>query len=202
MRIVKNIQEKSGEFALWQRFRAGEESALEQLMLDNFQLLFRYGTKYSRNDAYIKDCIQDLFLELWNRKQFLSEDISIKPYLMASLRRRLHRGLSSQKWISPDAVDLDNSCFEVEFSVEDSLIREETTQAIAYEIKAHLDQLPKRQKEVVYLKFYEDLSRDEIAQVMGIHAQSVSNLLQAAFKQLKIGWKIELFLLFLLGILY
>lgn len=202
MGIPKNIQEKSSESLLWQRFRSGEEAALEELMLKNFQLLFRYGTKYSRNDAYIKDCIQDLFLELWSRRQFLSENIAIKPYLMASLRRRMHRGLSAQKWISPDAIDLDNSCFEVEFSVEDSLIREETTQAIAHEIKMHLEQLPKRQKEVVYLKFFEDLSRDEIAEVMGIHSQSVSNLLQAAFKQMKVGWKIEFFVFFVISILY
>jgi RNA polymerase sigma factor (sigma-70 family) len=200
MRSLKNIPEEANESNLWHRFRQGEELALEQLMIQNFQVLYRYGTKFSRDDAFIKDCIQDLFLDLWDRREFLGETITVKAYLMASLRRRLHRGGLSKRWVFDDSLDSEHLPFTAEFSVEDSFIREETTQAIAYEIKAHLDQLPKRQKEVVYLKFFEELDREEIAGIMGINHQSVSNLLQAAFKHLKAAWKAEFFIFILLTI--
>lgn len=182
---------------LWQRFRMGETAALEQLMIRSFTLLYRYGTKFTNDQAFIKDCIQDLFLDLWLRRENLSEAVAVKAYLLASLRRRLHRGLIGQKWISGNSIDVDTLHFEIEFSIEESLIREELTRELASEIKACLDLLPKRQKEVVYLKFYENLSREEIAQVMGVNPQSVSNLLQAAYTCLRANWKAEHFMLFL-----
>ena len=109
------------------------------------------------------------------------------------LRRRLHRDSIKKQKFTTDF--LDETPFYAEFSVEESFIHEETTRNLAYEIKNHLDKLPKRQKEVVYLRFFENMTRDEIAQVMGITNQSVSNLLQTAFKQLKENWKTEFFTL-------
>jgi RNA polymerase sigma factor (sigma-70 family) len=45
--------------------------------------------------------------------------------------------------------------------------------------------LPKRQKEIIYLKFFENLGREEIADIMQISPQAVSNLLQKALKNLR-----------------
>jgi RNA polymerase sigma factor (sigma-70 family) len=191
------MQDEQNGLDLWQRFQIGDTAALEQLMVQNFTLLFRYGTKFSSDYNFIKDCVQDLFLDLWSRREHLSEAVAVKAYLMASLRRRLHRGMISQKWLADNAVNIDTLHFEIEFSIEESLILEESTQELASEIKVCLEQLPKRQKEVVYLKFYENLSREEIAEVMGVNPQSVSNLLQAAYKYLKANWKAEHYMLFL-----
>jgi hypothetical protein len=76
---------------LWQDFLAGEVSAFEKLMSDNFRLLFRYGSKFSKDRELVKDSIQDLFMILWEKRDNLSSDAAVKPYLMASLRRLMHR---------------------------------------------------------------------------------------------------------------
>lgn len=196
--MLQDKPDTLGETALWQRFRQGDEAAFTYLMSKNFQLLYRYGLKYSPEEDFIQDCIQELFIELWERRQSLSEVITIKAYLMACLRRRMHRESLSKKWQTSDLSDIEQWPFDVEFSVEDSLIRQETTRELAQEIKAQLDQLPKRQKEVVYLRFFEDMSREEIAKVMDINPQSVSNLLQAAFKYIKSNWKVDFFVFFIL----
>ncbi|MDJ1494042.1 sigma-70 family RNA polymerase sigma factor [Cytophagaceae bacterium DM2B3-1] len=201
MKMPKDILEKINDTELWDCFRRGDEGALEQLMKMHFRKLFHYGTKFSKDGAFVKDCIQDLFLDLWNRRQFLSEVQTVKAYLMAALRRRLHRGMTKKGYFVTEEITSD-VFFEVEFSVEDSLIQEETTQLLAHEIKNYLDQLPKRQKEVIYLRFFEGLTREEIAEIMGINLQSVSNLLQSAFKHLKENWKTELFLFVLLSIIH
>jgi RNA polymerase sigma factor (sigma-70 family) len=196
--MLQDKPDTLGETALWQRFRAGDEAAFTYLISKNFQLLYRYGLKYSPEEAFIKDCIQELFIDLWERRQSLSEVITIKAYLMASLRRRLHRESLSKKRQTSELTDIEQVPFDVEFSVEDSLIRQETTRELAHGIKAQLEQLPKRQKEVVYLRFFEDMSREEIAKVMDINPQSVSNLLQAAFKYIKSNWKVDFFIFFIL----
>lgn len=84
--------------------------------------------------------------------------------------------------------------FQIEFSVEEQFIENEAVSRRAEQLKKLLNTLPARQKEVVYLRFFQELSRDEIAGVMTITPQTVSNLLQLAFKQLRNCRGIELLL--------
>lgn len=82
--------------------------------------------------------------------------------------------------------------FEIEFSIEEKFIQNESTLALTLKIKYAIEMLPKRQKEVIYLKFFQELEREQIAKIMDIAPQTVSNLLQMAVKQLKKRWITDL----------
>lgn len=187
---------------LWQDFLAGEVRAFEKLMSDNFRLLFRYGSKFSRDRELVKDSIQDLFLILWEKRDNLNPDAAVKPYLMASLRRLMHRQVSSRTWVGGEALQEEDDYFEIEFSVEDDYIRNEATHSRAHHLQKLINALPRRQKEVVYLKFFQELSREQIAEVMAVSPQTVSNLLQIAIRHLKTHWKAEFLIFFLLHFLF
>jgi RNA polymerase sigma factor (sigma-70 family) len=187
---------------LWQDFLAGEVSAFEKLMSDNFRLLFRYGSKFSKDRELVKDSIQDLFMILWEKRDNLSSDAAVKPYLMASLRRLMHRQVSSRTWVGGEALQDEDDYFEIEFSVEDDYIRNEATNTRTHQLQKLLNALPRRQKEVVYLKFFQELGREQIAEVMAVSPQTVSNLLQIAIRHLKTHWKVEFLLFFLLNFLF
>ncbi|GGH39767.1 RNA polymerase sigma factor [Dyadobacter endophyticus] len=187
---------------LWQDFLAGEVRAFEKLMSDNFRLLFRYGSKFSKDRELVKDSIQDLFMILWEKRDNLSPDAAVKPYLMASLRRLMHRQVSSRTWVGGEALQDEDDYFEIEFSVEDDYIRNEATNTRTLQLQKLLNALPRRQKEVVYLKFFQELSRDQIAEVMAVSPQTVSNLLQIAIRHLKAHWKAEFLIFFLLHFLF
>lgn len=79
----------------------------------------------------------------------------------------------------------DNYCFDVEFSIEHHLIREQTLRETANRFSEVLNKLPKRQKEIIYLRFYQDLEIPEIVEVMEINAQSVYNLIHKALSNLR-----------------
>lgn len=135
--------------------------AFEELMKTHFAVLFHYGTKFSKDKEFIKDFIQDLFLQLWESGQILSDNVMVKPYLMASLRRRIHRATLP---IHFSEVLLESKdIFEIEFSIEEKFIQNESTIVLTQKVKQALEMLPKRQKEVIYLKFYRELKRDQIA---------------------------------------
>ena len=187
---------------LWQDFLAGEVRAFEKLMSDNFRLLFRYGSKFSKDRELVKDSIQDLFLVLWEKRDNLNPDAAVKPYLMASLRRLMHRQVSSRTWVGGEALQEEDDYFEIEFSVEDDYIRNEATHSRTHHLQQLINALPRRQKEVVYLKFFQELSREQIAEVMGVSPQTVSNLLQIAIRHLKTHWKAEFLIFFLLHFLF
>lgn len=176
--------------ACWHRLLRGDVTALEDLMEAHSRLLFRYGRKFSTDADLVKDCIQDLYLDLWERRDHLRPDVRVKPYLMVALRRRIHR--QAQRQASLDGTPEPDLLPLVDFSVEEKYIEDEATLTRAQALHALLKSLPTRQKEAVYLRFFEDLDREEIAQTMGVAPQSVSNLLQEALRKLRAQWRIDL----------
>ncbi|MCF0043526.1 RNA polymerase sigma factor [Dyadobacter fanqingshengii] len=194
--FTSNIHQQEEEIALWREMLKGDIACFEKLIDVTYDLLFQYGSKFSHDREMIKDCIQDVFLEVWEKKDSLNHNIPPKAYLLASLRRRLHRMIQKNRMLFLDHL-LPDEGFDIAFNAEHQFIQLEYDQQMASRITHMLNGLPKRQKEAIYLKFFEDMDRDEIAAIMDIHPQSVSNLLQTAFKFLKSQWRsvVSLFLL-------
>ncbi|HWV29369.1 MAG TPA: sigma-70 family RNA polymerase sigma factor [Dyadobacter sp.] len=177
------------EQKLWREMLAGDVTAFEHLIDRTYDLLFNYGTKFNSDRELIKDCIQDVFLGVWEKKDALNAEIPPKPYLLASLRRRLHRLASRLRMDCTDYYNESDIVFDLEFNAEYQLIESENDRQLASRMTEMLNELPKRQKEAVFLRFYNDMEREQIALVMDIQPQSVSNLLQEAFKFIKSHWK-------------
>ena len=174
---------------LWQQLKNGSELALGKLIKKYFNLLQNYGYKFIRNEDFVKDCVQEVFVEIWSRRQNISQPDSVRAYLLSSVRKRILRESVRQKINGDDEIiNIENDLKFAEFSPELVMIEQENTQETIQKVAILLNSLPKRQREVIYLRFYQNLERDEIAQIMGVNAQSVSNLLQAAFKTIRENW--------------
>lgn len=174
---------------LWHQLKNGSELALGKLIKKYFNLLQNYGYKFIRNEDFVKDCVQEVFVEIWSRRQNISQPDSVRAYLLSSVRKKILRESVRQKINGEnEIINIENDLKFAEFSPELVIIEQENTQETIQKVAVLLNLLPKRQREVVYLRFYQNLERDEIAQIMGVNAQSVSNLLQAAFKTIRENW--------------
>lgn len=92
---------------LWDRFVEGELDAWEQIFNQYYEDLYGYGIKFSSQRELTKDCIHELFVKLWERKEHLANVDSIKAYLLASLRRSLHKKLKKQrKYYSENTIKM------------------------------------------------------------------------------------------------
>ena len=174
---------------LWCLALQGDKNSFQKLLECTYDLMFQYGQKFNHDSELFKDAIQDVFLEILEKRTSINSNIPPKPYLLASLRRRLHRLGQRQRWLFSGEPVAEVMEFDVEFSAEHYFIQSEKTRDMAEQMATLMQELPKRQKEVIYLRFFQDLDRDEIAYMMDIQPQSVSNLLQTAFKWLKTQWK-------------
>lgn len=170
---------------LWYNFRMGDEYSYTSLMEIFTNPMFRYGTRFVENDDFVKDCIQDVFFELWNRREKIRQAESVKAYLFKALRMRIFREKS--KWKLTESLD-ENYEFIIEFDVEANIIKQELSEEICSKLRKILDSLPKRQKEILYLRFYEGMDQDKIAEVMDINRQSVYNLLHESILRLRKYW--------------
>jgi len=190
--MFKQDGAKISDQFLWESYRSGDPAAYTMLIKNYFNPLFRYGIRFIDDDDFVKDCIQDVFLSLWNSRANIGPAASVKSYLFKALRMRIFREKS--KWGVAEVLD-ENYTFMIEFNIENKLIEEQSSEETRLKIINALNLLPKRQKEVLYLRFYESLDHDRIAQVMGVNKQSVYNLLHDAIGHLRKVWFQEVILL-------
>jgi RNA polymerase sigma-70 factor (ECF subfamily) len=174
---VFSDMEKNFDSEIWNRFRRGEEKAFTYIF-DTYHLqLFEYGQRFTTDTELIGDSIQDLYFELASKKDRLSSTDNILFYLLKSVRQKIFDSLKRNR-IAEKHLDQ----FRLEYSVEaDSFERELKLDRIAQA----LNQLPARQKETIYLKFYKNMSNAQVAEIMQTNYQSVGNNVQKAIHRLR-----------------
>jgi RNA polymerase sigma factor (sigma-70 family) len=172
---------------LWEQFKCGDRAAFELLIRQHYRTLFCYGTKFITDQDALTDCIHELFGSLWERRAYLGETDQIKPYLLKSLRNRIIK----EKQRSNVFVSIDNEdeTFLTEENIESRIISFEDHEEKKKQIDYVLHQLTPRQREIIYLKFYENLTNDQIAMVLAISRPAVANLLHVTLKQFREKWE-------------
>ncbi|HVI44202.1 MAG TPA: sigma-70 family RNA polymerase sigma factor [Chitinophaga sp.] len=148
----------------WRAFKAGDKEALAYFFNTFVDSLYQYGLGFTRDDAIIEDTIQDLFIRLWATRERLSVPASAKNYLLKAFRHLLYRKLTDQQKISRQIPE--DFFPDMELSVEASRIQSEQQQIRQHKLEKALQQLPPRQKEAIFLRFYENASYEEIARIM------------------------------------
>ena len=174
----------SSDTVLWNAFREGQQSALDTIYQNLIRPLYQYGSKLTPNQALVEDCIQDMFVELWERRERLGPTDSIKFYLFKVLRRTIMRRLRQNK-ATVTKPTFSNDALAVEESAEFNLIIAQSLAQRKSAIQKAIDQLADRQREVIYLRFYDELDFEEIARIMDIEVKSVYKLTYKAIHSLK-----------------
>ena len=173
---------KNLDAEIWTRFKKGDAQAFSYIF-DAYHLqLFEYGQRFTSDRELIRDSIQDLFFELADKREKLSATDHILFYLLKSLRLKIFRNLRKDKRPGYRAEDLQKEEFYLTFSADVDPDEKELKLDLLAEA---INQLPPRQKETIYLKFYKNLSNIEVAEIMGVNPQSVSNHIQKAVHRLK-----------------
>ena len=138
-------------------------------------------------EQVVEDCIQDLFLQLWQNRLQINETESVKHYLLKALRHHVLQYHRAKSRMSTEDLDWDASIPD-EYDAETLLIERESLSALTQSMQAQLQKLPPREREALYLRYYENLSVAEIAEVMNVNRQSVSNFLQKALVKVRNRW--------------
>lgn len=172
---------------IWSAFRAGEEEAFTRLYFTFYDALFRYGLKLVGNEEFVKGVIQEFFVYLFEKRESLADQIdNPTSYLLTSLRRRLLDKKSYPK-IKHVSFDPNDQIISELFVIgpEDIMIKEESDSIKKNIVLNILNGLPARQKEIIYLKYYHDMSIQEIANMLSISYQVVANHLYRSLKKLR-----------------
>jgi RNA polymerase sigma factor (sigma-70 family) len=182
------ITKNADDSLLWQALKRSEKAAYEILLKKYYPIVLNYGVRFYKDKEFVKDCVQDLFIEIWNRREYLADVVSVKSYLLQSIRKNIIRESSRLKWFREADKISDDHDFDVEFDIETYLISREVENELLQKLRFELDKLTKRQREAIFLRFNQDLSYEEIAIIMDINYRSVVNLIHEAIKAIRKNW--------------
>ena len=173
---------------LWREFTRGSQEAFRALYDRYAEVLYAFGRRYTFDAELIKDCVHDLFLDLHTYRTGLSQPVNVRFYLLKSFRRKLHLALkkptllSLDRWISTEHA-LPMGTFT--FGIEEEIVADEKQREALHALARELNELPARQREILYLKFKHELDYDEIAAIMQISVPTCRTFVYRAVKQLR-----------------
>ncbi len=185
----------------WNALRSGDRRSLEWLYRTYAPQLLRYGYAFSKDTATIEDCLQELFITIWEKHRSLGDTSSPKNYLFASFRRSIWKKMQKNAKMHEQESD-ETRQFDVQLNIEEQTIMHEEEKAVSQKLKQAMEELSGRQKELLYLKYEEGLSYEEICAMMDLKYQSARNLLTSAVKKLRDTLGVVFFLIFLILIEY
>ncbi len=171
--------------SLWNQLRLGDKTAFERLVLIHYRPLYNYGLRLCSDAELIHDCIQELLLYLWEKREVLPETEYVRTYLLHALRNKVIReNLRLRK-----LRDVEELAFEQAFEppIEAKIVETEQYDQMIRQLNAVVNNLSRRQREVIYLRFYQNLSYEDIAGIMELSKQSVANLLHRSMKDIRTG---------------
>ncbi len=193
---LKVYADKLCDSSLWNQLRNGDEEAFSNLFERYYSPLVNYGKTLVKGEDIVKDCVQDVFVDLWTYRYKLNEANAVKAYLLSCVRKRIAR-LHSRDHIFSNIKRVDSLEFLLDFSIEDQLIIDETNAIKVEQLNASINKLSDRQKEALYLRYHQGLSVEQVSEVLNLNYQSTKNLIHRAILQLRKDLPISVLFLFL-----
>ena len=167
---------------LWHRFKSGDDDALSKLYNLYVHKLFSYGLKIHGDEDLVKDCIQEVFIQLIDKRKTLIITDSTAAYLFKSLHNRLLDESRSKIRRTDIARSVSFGDDRNEISAEQSIVSSEEEQVRAKIIEKALNALSVYQKEAIFLKYSQGFDYNKIAEILEIDIASARTLIYRSLK--------------------
>ncbi len=179
----------------WRHIEQGDREAYSKTYILYYKKLYNYGRKFTTDIVLIEDAIQETFLMLWARREKLATIKSPAGYLFFSFRNGLFSKLKKAAKVQAHSDEADAG---MEFGADYVIINRENDAIQKQQLETAIKSLSSRQREAIFLRFYEGLSYEEVAEIMAISVKSTYKIMARALHQLKDVLAISMIVLLIL----
>lgn len=166
---------------------------LEGLFRQYYRQLCGFALGYVKETDQAEDIVQELFARLWQEREGLTIQVSVKSYLFAAVRNRCLNALATKKHMRPLDEERDD------LPASEGRGEEEHAERSA-RVLAAVEALPTERRRIFRLSRNEGLKYQEIAERLDISVKTVENQMGKALKTLREELA-DLLLLALLGLM-
>lgn len=181
---MKNRLTNMDDVALWKSFLDGEREAFGEVYRRFYPLLKSYGMRMTRDEEFVRDVIQELFVKLISNHQHLHPTDNVRFYLLCAFRHKLMDAFAAMRQTEDVEACADFFCFELE-DIDRLFDKDDETLSRERKLGQAVVGLSGRQREILYLFYVKNLSHREIATLLSISVQSSKNLLFRTVSRLK-----------------
>ena len=179
------MQLEGDDRTYWEQMRLGDKQALFELYNSMYFHLIRFGLKINADDELVKDCVNQVFLNLWDKRSRLTAVENVKSYLMTSLKRCMLDQLSYLDKMSVAVSKMGIEEDQNELSYEEIIIRLQDNDELRDKLRLAIEKLTPRQMELIQLRFFDGLSYEEIADKTSQTVKTAYNTIYDAIKTLR-----------------
>lgn len=176
---MKQLKDK--EFILWTKLKGGDPDALGDLYDLFIDDLFNYGMQFGKDKSCVMDCIHDVFFNLYKYRKTLANTDNVKYYLLRSLKNQILKQKTDKIVLLNENVQ--NSGFSS--SIEVQIIDDESLNEREFQLSNAINLLSKGQRYGLFLRFKEELSYVEIADIMNVSVETSRTIIYRAIKTLR-----------------
>ncbi len=151
---------------------------------NNIDNLLAFGSRFTTDNEMLKDCIQDVFVKFYVKRDSLGSVRNIENYLYISLRNRINDEFRRNAHLC-DGEITDSSMRIMAETEEFNHEQMERQVALTNNIEKYFNKLSPRQRQIIHLYYVEQRKYDDICRIMGINYQSVRNLMHRSICRLR-----------------
>jgi RNA polymerase sigma-70 factor (ECF subfamily) len=162
------------------KVRSGDEGAYDTVFRTWYPVLVRVAASLLHDADAAEEVAQDVMHELWRRRHLLDADVSLRAYLLRSIRNRSLNHLRHLRVRRETQVEIEES-YNAPIASDQPLVAQELSDAV----QKALDELPPRCREVFDLSRMHGLKYAEIAESLGISQKTVEAQMGKALKHMR-----------------
>jgi RNA polymerase sigma-70 factor (ECF subfamily) len=141
--------------------------------------VYQYAKKLTFCDSDAEELVQDVFVDIWVKRERIEVNTTIKGYLLSAIKFKLIDKIRKERRFDKYAQTILHHQSEASLETPEAEI---IAQEKRKEFQKHINQLPDRCREIYQLRKIENKSIAEIAQQLGLSEQTVKNQLNKAHK--------------------
>ncbi len=177
---------------IWGCMKSGSEKSFSDIFVLMYPFLYQYGIKIYNHPSLVNDSIQDVFVRIWEKRKTLGDVQSPKAYLASSVRRKILANKKILRFETSHELLPEEELQSFLFLESEFIETKEISLQLRNMFVKEINSLPKKQRELIFLRFHSCLQYKEIAQVMEIKEQTVRNLMQRTLANIRSKIDLEL----------
>ena len=195
---MKNLlKDRSHWLEVWARFRTGNQVAFSEIYEEFIDRLMAYGSKITRDRELVKDCIQDIFIDLYRLQPDLRNPEYIEFYLFKSLKNSIVRKAQKDKKLKSLSEE-EMIVFDLNIDVDRDVFDLESDQLRIERLKSIVQTLDPQKRELLFLKFNSEMNYNEIGQLLNINPDAAKKQLYRLLDQIREKYGVQLLELFVI----
>ena len=167
---------------LTNRLIQSDREAFDRIFRLLYAPLVRFSYKYMNDKDAASDVVQEVFIKLWQVREELAENESIKAYLFRMVRNRSLNHLRNNSY---EVTGLELVEKQADERADSGITESNPYKEKLEMLKSWIQKLPDRQRDVIEMSRFEGLNHAEIAKVLNVSPRTVNNHIVAAMKNIR-----------------